>query len=139
MPDTSDFLEVNPENLKVVINLPEKYINTNTMVEIETSGIKKSLTHYANNLTVHLIENYGQLIVKNKTNETPLTTVYVKVYARYNDGSVSFYKDGYTDLSGRFDYASLNTDELIRVTKFSIMILSDQYGANVREAEPPKR
>ncbi|HUR55934.1 MAG TPA: hypothetical protein VMZ71_17495 [Gemmataceae bacterium] len=34
-----------------------------------------------------------------------------KVYARLADGSVKFHKDGYTDLRGRFDYASVNTPE----------------------------
>ena len=36
---------------------------------------------------------------------------YVKVYARAAGGGVGFIKDGYTDLRGRFDYVSLNTDE----------------------------
>ena len=55
------------------------------------------------------------------------------------DGSVAFYKDGYTDLRGRFDYVSLNTDELDRVAKFAILVLSDAKGAVVKEAAPPKR
>ena len=29
----------------------------------------------------------------------------MKVYAQMQDGGVQFYKDGYTDLRGRFDYA----------------------------------
>ena len=36
----------------------------------------------------------------------------MKVYARMKDGNVRFYKDGYTDLRGCFDYTSLNTNEL---------------------------
>jgi hypothetical protein len=55
------------------------------------------------------------------------------------DGSVGFYKDGYTDLRGRFDYVSLNTDELDRVEKFAMLILSEKSGAIVKEASPPKR
>ena len=55
------------------------------------------------------------------------------------DGSVRFYKDGYTDLRGRFDYTSLNTNELDAVERFSLLILSDEHGAVVREASPPKR
>jgi hypothetical protein len=52
---------------------------------------------------------------------------------------VEFYKDGYTDLRGRFDYTSLNTDQLGVVERFSILILSEEHGAAVREAAPPKR
>jgi hypothetical protein len=52
---------------------------------------------------------------------------------------VKFYKDGYTDLRGRFDYASLSTDDLGGVRKFAILILSEDHGALVREATPPKQ
>ena len=65
--------------------------------------------------------------------------MYVKVYAQMQDGSVKFYKDGYTDLRGRFDFGSLNTNELDFVRKFSLLVMSDEHGAVVREAEPPKR
>jgi len=65
--------------------------------------------------------------------------VYVKVYARMRNGRVKFYKDGYTDLRGWLDYTSLNTNELDNVARFSMLILSDDHGAVVREAAPPKR
>ncbi|MHC4202296.1 MAG: hypothetical protein ACYSU0_20075, partial [Planctomycetota bacterium] len=61
------------------------------------------------------------------------------VYARANGRGAEFYKDGYTDLRGRFDYTSLSTDELDRVAKFSILVLSDEFGGVVREAGAPKR
>jgi len=54
-------------------------------------------------------------------------------------GQIKFYKDGYTDLRGRFDYTSLNTNEIDRVSRFAILILSPTDGAVVREAAPPKR
>ena len=50
-----------------------------------------------------------------------------------------FYKDGYTDLRGRFDYTSLSTNELDFVKKFSLLVLSEEHGAVVREASPPQR
>jgi len=52
---------------------------------------------------------------------------------------VKFYKDGYTDHRGRFDYASLNTDEIETVERFALLILSEAHGTVVREAAPPKR
>ena len=69
----------------------------------------------------------------------PLSKVYVKVYAQMKDGRVEFYKDGYTDDRGRFDYTSLNTNELDFTAKFSLLVLSDGRGAVVKEAGPPKR
>ena len=50
-----------------------------------------------------------------------------------------FYKDGYTDIRGRFDYVSLNTNELDNVAQFSLLVLSEAHGAVIREAAPPKR
>jgi len=44
--------------------------------------------------------------------DKPLSRVYVKAFAKDNSSNVTFYKDGYTDLVGRFDYASLNTSVL---------------------------
>jgi len=63
----------------------------------------------------------------------------VKVYARMKDGTVKFFKDGYTDLRGRFDYVSLNTNEIADVDRLSILMLSKEHGAVIREAAPPKR
>ena len=57
--------------------------------------------------------------------------------ARANSRSVNL--SGYTDLRGRFDFTSLNTNELENVRKFSLLILSDNHGAIVRDAMPPKR
>ncbi len=51
--------------------------------------------------------------------------------------SINFYKDGYTDSRGRFDYASLSTSKLPNVERFSILILTESHGAVVREAAPP--
>jgi hypothetical protein len=63
----------------------------------------------------------------------------VKVYSKMKGGEVRFYKDGYTDLRGRFDYASLSTNELDNVERFAVLVMSDTDGAIVREAAPPKR
>ena len=58
-----------------------------------------------------MTENFGRLEVRDAANNRPLPKSYVKVYARLKNGTVRFYKDGYTDLRGRFDYASLNSDK----------------------------
>ena len=68
-----------------------------------------------------------------------LPATYVKVYARSRDGAVAFYKDGYTDLRGWFDYATLSTDDLDRVERFAILVCSDGHGAAILEASPPQR
>jgi hypothetical protein len=86
---------------------------------------------------VQVIENFGQVKVTHAATNKPLAKAYVKVYARTDSGEVKFYKDGYTDVRGRFEYASLSTNDLGAVSRFSVLILSDEHGAVVREASPP--
>ena len=109
------------------------------MVEVESGGIKKSRAYYANALNLQVIENYGQVRVTHEKTRKPLSKVYVKVYARTRDGGIRFFKDGYTDSRGRFDYTSLSTNELDNVSRFALLILDETHGATVREAAPPKR
>ena len=121
------------------IPLPEALRNKNVLVEIVAAGQTKTQAYYSHSLAVQVIENYGQIKVTHQTTAKPVAKAYVKVYAQMNDGQVKFYKDGYTDLRGRFDYASLNTNDLDVATKFSVLVMSEEHGALVREAAPPKR
>ena len=128
---------------QVRIDLPSELQASNVLIEVVAGGKTKTETYYANSLNVRINENYGLIRVTSNDVEgkrdQPEPTVYVKAYARMKDGSVRFYKDGYTDLRGKFDYASLNTNELENVDRFSLLVMSDDRGAVVREAKPPKR
>ncbi len=119
--------------------LPKRLHTSNVLVEIRGGGQTKAKAYYANSLDVQLVADYGQLRVAHAQTHQPLPQVYVKVYARHRDGRVKFYKDGYTDLRGRFDYTSLNTNELDFVDRFSLLVLSADHGATVRETTPPPR
>ncbi|MDP6503628.1 MAG: hypothetical protein QF886_08440, partial [Planctomycetota bacterium] len=89
-------------------------------------------------LNVQTIENYGQVRVTHASSGKPISKTYLKVYAQMQDGTIKFYKDGYTDLRGRFDFTSLNTNLIDQVNRFSMLVLSDEHGAIVREAAKPK-
>ena len=146
---SSDFANIRPNRVDTVqlpanqnsvqVVLPEELQNRNVLVVLTGGGQSKSQAYYSNAMSLQLIENYGQLRVSDTTTGKPLSKVYVKVYARLQDETVVFYKDGYTDLRGRFDYTSLNTNELDNVQRFALLILSEESGALVREAQPPKR
>jgi hypothetical protein len=123
----------------LTIDLPEQFSNRNVMVEIVANGIRKAKTYYANSLDVQIAENYGQLLVRHVDDSRPLPKTYIKAYARTKDGMVSFYKDGYTDLRGRFDYVTLSSIDLSQVERFAILILSPEFGAVIREVGVPKQ
>jgi hypothetical protein len=124
---------------ELALDLPEAYANRNVVIEAAAGGLQRSQAYTPHSLNLQMQENYGQLRVLHAQTDKPLTKVYVKVYARYQDGRTEFYKDGYTDLRGRFDYSSLSTDDLAQVERFAVLILSADAGALVREVPPPKR
>ena len=119
--------------------LPQELSRSNVLVEIVGGGQTQTRAYYSHALSVQVIQNYGQVRVLHAESRKPLAAVYVKVYAQLQDGSVKFYKDGYTDLRGRFDYASVSTGDLQNVVKYGLLIASDKDGAMVREATPPLR
>ncbi|OYW77116.1 MAG: hypothetical protein B7Z37_05580 [Verrucomicrobia bacterium 12-59-8] len=145
--------------------LPAEFAKANVLVEVLGAGQRKTQAYHANTLKLTLSENYGRLETRDTTTNKPLPKTYVKVYARLNNGTVRFFKDGYTDLRGRFDYASLNGPEngspqptpyeaapangldyqmlkpaeLNNIEKIAILILSDTHGATVKEVNPPGR
>ena len=122
---------------KAAIPLPAEFANRNVLIEVTAAGKTRSQPYYATALTVNVTENYGQLKVSDTVAGKGLSKVYVKVYAKLANGQVKFHKDGYTDLRGRFEYASVNTPERQAIERFSILVLSDDRGALIREAAPP--
>ena len=137
-PNRSDTIQLDGDEA-IEIKVPEQLREQNLMIEVTAAGISRLTPYYPNGLQVDLMENYGQLRVADKKKGNPLAQVYIKVYSRTGSEEVTFYKDGYTDLRGRFDYASLNTDEIDSVSRFAILVLSDSNGAMVREVRPPRR
>jgi hypothetical protein len=111
----------------------------NVVVEAVGAGLRKAKVHYANELTTSLANQVGQIRVQRASDKAAMPSTYVKVYARKHGGAVEFYKDGYTDLRGWFDYASLSTTDLDHVERFAILVCSDKAGASILEAAPPVR
>lgn len=138
-PNRSLVVALQKDEASQSIDLPNDLKNSNVLIEIVGAGETKTQPYFSNSLSVQVIENYGQVAVTQAETKKPVSKAYVKVYAQTARGEVKFYKDGYTDLRGRFDYASLNTNDLDAALKFSILILSDDHGAIVKEATPPKR
>lgn len=138
-PNDSVTVELSADQTKHVVPVPEKFHNQNLLIECVADGITRSQAYFSNSLTVQMSENYGQMKVTDAKTSRPVSKTYVKVYAELKDGRTVFYKDGYTDLRGRFDYTSLSTNQLDFVKRFSLLVLDTERGGMVREATPPKR
>jgi hypothetical protein len=145
--NTEDFSYVKPHSIQEVKlqksqqsmkhPIPDEYVNKNVVIEVSSEGIQKFQTYFSNSLKVHVFENYGEVKVTDVSGK-PLSKVYSKVFAETTNGSVEFYKDGYTDIRGRFDYVSLNTQDMSRVKRFALFIMSDLLGSVIKECNPPK-
>lgn len=121
-------------------DVPAAFRNSNVYLEVcdPSAGLSRCKTHYAHSLYVQVMDNYGQVKVTEKSSLRPLPRTYIKVYAKMRDGTTDFYKDGYTDLRGCFDYASLSTNKLQQVARFALLVQTETSGAVVKEAAKPQ-
>jgi len=124
---------------ELVFELPAQFHQKNVLVEIRGGGFVRSQTFFANALAVRFLESYGQVAVTEPGANTPLGKTYVKVFAKLPNGMVRFHKDGYTDLRGRFDYASVSDDPNAGATRYAVLVLNEQRGAVIREVAPPTK
>jgi len=116
--------------------IPEEHRKTALAVELDAGPHKVSKMYFASTLKVAIAEQHGYLTVMQKDGR-PLPAVYTKVFAR-SYGRENFFKDGYTDLRGRFDYASLSGESSVGIERFALLIVADETGGLVREAAPPR-
>ena len=125
------------------MKVEEQFRTKNILFEIRAQGLSKFATYYSNHLKIQIYENFGELKVqpeklvggqgeqpKMGATITPqgLSKVYVKCFSRMKNGDILFYKDGYTDIRGRFDYLSLNTPKFTKVQSFALFIAHPEYG-----------
>ncbi|EAS01818.2 hypothetical protein TTHERM_00565630 (macronuclear) [Tetrahymena thermophila SB210] len=121
---------------KQVIDIPAEYANKNLYIQLVSTSGSQILSYFSSSLKVQMIEKYGQVKILDEKN-APLQKVYVKCFAKYKDDSVQFFRDGYTDLRGRFDYALSSSSDINQVKQFSILISSEEHGSIIKKANPP--
>lgn len=136
-PNRSDVVTLNGSSGTTIVNLPEELARANVLIEVRGAGLVRRAVSEASALAVQLIENYGQLKLTHQLTGRALPGAYIKVYAQLSDDTVVFHKDGYTDLRGRFDYASLSAGHSSAAARYAILVLSDTDGAVVREVAAP--
>jgi hypothetical protein len=136
-PNRSEKLKLGSGDEVFALAIPDDLKNRNLVIEVVGGGLVRSTVVYNNALVITLSTSMGQLQATSQKDRQPMESTYVKVYARHHDGSIRFYKDGYTDLRGKFDYASVSTSDADTAEKFSILILHPEKGAAIREAQVP--
>jgi len=136
--ETIDLKNVDGETFETEIKLPESLLGQNTIVEMKAAGLSRVEVNYDNKLDVQVAEEQGEIRVLHSKTKKPLERAYVKVYAQnIRDGKSQFYKDGYSDLRGRFDYRTLSTDQLRSAKRLSILVSTEKYGSVIKEVDVP--
>ncbi|KAG0091197.1 hypothetical protein BGZ92_001279 [Podila epicladia] len=131
----------------LMIPILPQYLNTNVMVSVSTSppaATKSWKAYYSQTILVQALEQTGTIKVISKTDGRPIRGGYVKVYAEMKEGykSTSFWKDGYTDLVGRFAYAQVsagaeNGGGLADVKRFVVFVDGGKEGCVVKVVPVP--
>ena len=128
--------ESNKEKL-YKFGIPKEFKNKNIFIEVNNGENTCVYEQYNScSLNISISEVFGEIKVCNTSLES-LPKVYVKCYAKLKDSKVEFYKDGYTDLNGKFNYISTNNNIIYEVSKFSIFISHEHLGSTVKECNPP--
>ena len=120
------------------LTIPDELKNKNVLIEVVAADQARAKPLFTNSLAIGMFENYGQIQVRVEKTSLPLAKAYVKVYAQTANGAVRFHKDGYTDLRGRFDYVSQSNRANDGIVKYSILIMSEENGSVIRQANPPR-
>eukprot|EP01137_Pigoraptor_chileana_P013419 Opistho-2@66918 len=147
--NTGRFLYVRPNRVvafiapadagEITIEMPAEFATRNSILEVCIEDVRRTAPVYSSGLSVQISEAAGTLRVTSTSEKRPIPGAYVKVYSERDGGAVNFYKDGYTDLRGCFDYVSLSTDDLDTTRKFALLVATEKLGSVVRECAPPKR
>ncbi len=117
--------------------MPEKYRNQTVLIEVESGASRDTELYYGGRLATYIAESYGQLQVMQNETRQPIPGAYVKVYAKHQDGTIRFYKDGYTDFRGRFDYVSISNNDLLTTERLAILVLDPENGATLHDVKKP--
>jgi len=134
-PNESIALTLDPNDTQCQVKLPKELKDNNTIIQIETETLEVVDLYNDNELDVQIAEEEGELRVLSKGAGRPVAGAYCKVYSQDPKGKEKFYKDGYTDIRGRFDYLTLSNDSLSEVSKLAILISMEKLGSLVTEVE----
>jgi hypothetical protein len=120
------------------VEVPEELMSSFLFVQVASKDKQQHLQYLNSKIHAHVASDYG-LVSAFDEKGNPVPSVYVKCYAKYEDGTVKFYKDGYTDFRGSFDYTSLNSNSMDKVKEFSLLVLSESLGARTLKTAPPSK
>jgi len=119
-----------------LVPLPKECEGMNTIVELSSGSMTASKTLYDNRIAVQVSKGgVGEIrVLKSDDKGEAVPRAYIKVYAATaSNPDGTFFKDGFTDMRGRFDFRTVSNDSLADVTRFAVLVQTENLGADVIE------
>jgi len=110
MRENDAFEEDLAKQVQKTLALPELLLNKNLVIEINAQGKQEFKTFYSSALKIMINKAFGELKVMHEGKA--LGRVYVKVFSMKKNGIEEFFRDGYTDIRGKFEYAKASGEIL---------------------------
>lgn len=120
--------------------------NRSALVEVMGRGTNKSLPRYCSSIQLSMFEAHGVLqatasgaTAAASEQQHFIVGAYVKVFATPVGGSTSdawFYKDGYTDRRGKFDYSSATGSK--KAAAFAVLVTAPGHGSVIAQVKAPQ-
>lgn len=124
-------LRVALEGKETTVDLPEGFAQGNVIAAVDAGSTQVLQSINSGKFAMKTNKLLGEIQVIDRANSKSQANTYVKIYARKKDGSVDFYKDGYTDLRGKFNYREHSTIAASEVQDFAIFLQHVSLGTRV--------
>ena len=116
---------------QMLVKLPQDMQYGNILAVMDAASIHQVLVLNSSALFVSRDLSSRTLTVTQSKNNRVLPRCYVKIYVELDDGEVVFFKDGYTDLRGKFPYETHPTIKPQHIKRYSILTSHPQYGSKI--------
>ena len=114
---------------ETTVDLPPAFRNGNVLIAAEAGSTQILKVLDSTGLELRQDPAARTVQVMDATTFKPLPKTYVKVYAETHGGRVTFHKDGYTDLRGKFDYLSHTGVDPSTIKRVALLISHPDKGA----------
>lgn len=105
--------------------------------EISGDGHSKIILYSHNKIHLQINKQSGFVKVSSKEDQKSLPKTYIKCFVKTRDGQVKFFKDGFTDMRGCFEYCNFEGTNTSNMERFSIYVQNERLGCLVEEIEIP--
>lgn len=111
-----------------LLEIPQTLASQNLLVQVSGRGITATVDHLPSTVSIALSKDELEITAKGQR----LPSCYIKIYARtHAGGPVVLFKDGYTNILGRFNYANVCLETIDRFSDISILALDKNNGASI--------